>query len=62
MEQKIKVCTVPCDGDLYRFFYTDTGEVICIRMHPMMRTAYNDVQWNELPNEVKRKFENHFCR
>jgi hypothetical protein len=62
MEQKVKVFTLPCDGDLYKIFYTDSGEVICIRFFPLMETQYNEVEWKDLPAVVRSKFEDYYCK
>jgi len=62
MEKRVKTFTLPFDGDLYRFFYTEAVEVISIRIYPMMETQCIELTWNELPNEVKHAFETHFCK
>ena len=62
MEPKIKVFTLPMDGDLYRFYYTEEGSLVCIRFYELMGTAFSNLEWSEVPAEARNQFETHYCK
>lgn len=54
---EIKQLTVVCFGDLYRFYVDGDGEIIAVHFFPFMGTQSQTVEYDDLPQDVKDKFE-----
>lgn len=52
-----KLFNIVCYGDLYRIYVDSDGEIITVHFYPFMGTQFEEMNFEDVPQEVKDKYE-----